>query len=316
MTDLRHRIPHIHVSEREGPHEWPDGRPDDAAWEDCLWAVAVEWLRALGHDVPATHAEAEALRAASGEPPVGGSNLDDLRRGVAARYRLGLPAVVNGSAAVARTFTPGTAAIVLGSLGVFPAGHRLRRWQPDFRGGHAIYVERDRQGRWWWCDPLAPAGADVPDEVTEAEVAAFAGSAVFGGVVYREEQEMFPVVTRQPFPAPLRFVVPAGTTLRGYDPAQPGKASKEMRFATASSAHASARVGVRWVGVDPASAPVPRGAPFLEVADGAFKGLLIVEALVKLDPLPDPCADRIRQARAEGRAAALDEARAALAKLT
>ncbi len=309
MTDLGHRNPHIHVSEREGPHEWPDGRPDDAAWEDCLWSAAVEWARAIGRSPPATHVEAEALRAASGEPPTGGSNLGDLRRGLDARYRWRMPPPITWPAAVVVALQPGTAGVVLGSLGVFPAGHRLRRWQPDFRDGHAVYIERDRQGRWWWCDPLAPAGAGVPDEVTEAEVRAFATAAVVGPVAYREEVEMFPVVTRQPFPAPVRFTIPAGTTLRGYDPAQPGKAAKELRFATASSAHASARVGVRWVGVDPASAPVPRGAPFLEVLDGAFEGLLIVERLVRLEPLPDPCLERVRQARAELVEAAVDAIR-------
>lgn len=123
------------------------------------------------------------------------------------------------------------------------------------------------------------------------------------------EGEMLAIVTRTPFAAPVTWRVKAGTVLRGYDPARPGSHVKEVRFVGDSMAHATARVGVRWVGVDPA--PVPRGAPFLEVSDGAFAGLLIVEAHVSLDPIPDPCAERIASARK----AALDEARAALAKI-
>ena len=27
---------HIHVSEREVSHTWPDGQQDDGKWEDCM----------------------------------------------------------------------------------------------------------------------------------------------------------------------------------------------------------------------------------------------------------------------------------------
>lgn len=294
----RRAIPHVHVSEREGAHVWPDGRLDDAAWEDCLWSAAVEWVRALGRNVPATHAEAEALRAASGQGPLGGSTLDDLRRGLAARYRSTMPAPIGGAAAVVAALAPGTAAVVIGSLGAVPAGDRLRRWQPGFVGGHAVYVERTLDGTWLWCDPLAPVGTS-PDRVTEADVRTFASSAVVGPVTFVDVEEvpMYSIVTREPFPAPVRFVIPAGTTLAGYDPAEPGRAVKVARWTRESSAHATARVAVRWVGVDPAAAPVPRGAPFLEVADGVYAGLLVVERYVRLDPLPDPCAGPVAEAR-------------------
>lgn len=299
-------VPHVHVSEREGAHVWPDGRLDDAAWEDCLWSSAVEWVRALGRAVPATHAEAEGLRAASGQGPLGGSTLDDLRRGLDARYRLAMPAPVSGAAAVVAALEPGMAAVVTGSLGGFPAGHRLRRWQPGFTGGHAVYLERGLDGTWLWCDPLAPVGAS-PDRVAEADVRTFAWSAVVGRVAFveREEVTMFPIVTREPFPAPVRFVIPAGTTLPGYDPASPGRPVKTASWPRESSAHATARVAVRWVGVDPAAAPVPRGAPFLEVADGVYAGLLVVERFVRLDPLPDPCTGPVAEARRAVIAAAI-----------
>jgi hypothetical protein len=119
-----------------------------------------------------------------------------------------------------------------------------------------------------------------------------------------EDALMLAVVTRQPFPTPVIWRVAAGTTLRGYDPAQPGKVAKEMRFASDSLAHATARVGVSWPGTSPA--PIPRGYPFLEVSDGAFAGLLIVEAQVKLDPVPDPAQLARGKALEEARSAAID----------
>jgi hypothetical protein len=303
-------IPHVHVSEREAVHRWPDGTFDDAAWEDCLWASAIEWLRAIGRNVPATHAEAEALRAASGQGPLGGSGFRHLILGAKNRYDLTVPPPGMKSAFLA-AFRPGVAAVIAGSLGGLPAGHKLRRWEPGFTGGHAVYVERTTDAI-LWCDPLAPVGSS-PDRVALDDVERFLWSgvacAVWGSVAYtsQSEGEMYPIVTRSPFPIPVRWTVKAGTVLRGYDPAQPGKAVKELRFDRDSSARASARVGVSWRGVDADKAPIPRGAPFLEVLDGAFAGLLIVEAQVQLDPVPDPCAP--------ARAKALDDAIAAISKL-
>lgn len=129
---------------------------------------------------------------------------------------------------------------------------------------------------------------------------------------YFEELSMFPIVTRTPFAAPVTWYVKAGTTLRGYSPTRPGEVVKEMTFSADSSARATARIGITWYDASgQITGPVPRGYPFLEVSDGVFKGLLIVEALVRLDPIPDPCAEKVTAARKT----ALDEARAALAKI-
>ena len=95
---------HVHISEREVAHVGPCGF-DNARWEDCLWVAAIEFLRATGHpEVPATHDESEELRCASGEPPTGASDFDDVRRGVRARYGLTLPATVTGDAAIWSAF--------------------------------------------------------------------------------------------------------------------------------------------------------------------------------------------------------------------
>jgi len=80
------------------------------------------------------------------------------------------------------------------------------------------------------------------------------------------------------------FTVPAGTTVRGYDPTRPGTIIREVGFAAASGAHAVARVVIAWPDRDPE--PVPHGT-FLQVADGAFAGRYINARLVVLDP-PEP----------------------------
>src|SRR3990167_1240723 len=92
---------HIHVSERETGHYWPDGRWDDAKWEDCAWDVAVEWARATGHTkIPATHKEAEALRAASGEDTGSGSNVFQVRNALQRRYGISTSPPVYGFEAI------------------------------------------------------------------------------------------------------------------------------------------------------------------------------------------------------------------------
>ncbi len=141
---------HVHISERE-----PDG-----TFEDCTWDSGLEWYR-LCYDKsePATHAEAQALRAASGEPPTGGSNIGDLRRGIAKRYGKSVSLPVSGFSALWTALKPGTAAVVQGSMAAFGPTHPLSKYDRNFDGGHAVCVLRlDATDRVWWCDPEAPLG--------------------------------------------------------------------------------------------------------------------------------------------------------------
>lgn len=158
---MPYKVP-AQVSERETAHRWPDGRWDNAAWEDCGWCALVMWLRARGYDIPSTHAEAEALRAASGEDVISGSNFGDLRQGVKSRYpaiwaEVGPMASTVGLNAIWAALKPGTGAICNGSMGAFPSGHHWRRWDDQFAGGHSVFVARlDNQDRVWWMNPQAP----------------------------------------------------------------------------------------------------------------------------------------------------------------
>jgi len=168
---------HRHVSERETAHRWPDGQWDDSRWEDCSWDSAIEFARAAKTSaIPATHTEAEHLRDDAGERPTGGSNIDDVRRGLARRYRwsTGYTVAYNFSQLWA-ALTKGKVAVVQGSMGAFPAGHRLRRWQPSYAGPHAVCAFRlDGTDNVWWCDPLAPYGVGYKGQwVTKADLKRF-----------------------------------------------------------------------------------------------------------------------------------------------
>lgn len=106
------------------------------------------------------------------------------------------------------------------------------------------------------------------------------------------------IVTRVPFDPPRRFVVPAGTTLRGYRVERPNTVVLERTFSTGSSAAASAQVHVAYP--DNPNPPVPRGGPFLLVYNGLFAGLLIVASQVRLDDPPaTDCAPAIAAALAD-----------------
>lgn len=168
--------PHVHVSEREVAHTWPDGQKDDSHWEDCLWCSVVEWLNDTWKDVSDTLAYAEKLRDASGEPPTGGSNFGDVQR---AFNKLGIPITLEPrtySTFMEYRLKPGYAGVATGRMGNFPAGHRLRRWDTDFTGGHAVYIAMLADGTLWWCDPLAPKGTYQGEKITKTELKTFMGT--------------------------------------------------------------------------------------------------------------------------------------------
>lgn len=156
---------HKHISERE-----PDG-----SWEDCTWDSGLEWYRlCFDKSKPATHAEAQALRAASGRPPTGGSNIPDLRRGIAKRYNKSVPAAISGWSALWSALKPGMAAVVQGSMKAFGPNHHLSRYDRNFDGGHAVLVVRmNESDSVWWCDPEGPKTGYNGEWVTKAELQKF-----------------------------------------------------------------------------------------------------------------------------------------------
>lgn len=162
---------HDHVSERE-PRNQPEDPHDPAGWEDCTWTSGLELARAVGQPVPATLAEAEALREASGEPPGGGSNIGDLRRGMLERYGWA-GAVMPYAQALA--LKVGEVAVVTGTMSELP--DHYRRWDPPFGGAHAAAIfQLDAEDRVWWCDPLAPEGDYEGEWMARAILRLFLGN--------------------------------------------------------------------------------------------------------------------------------------------
>ena len=201
---------HVHVSEREVAHTWPDGQKDNAAWEDCAWCSAVEFARlTIDARIAATHAEAELLRDASGEPPTGGSTAWNVESGILKRYHVDVAAPVRGFSALWTALKPGYAAVASGSMG--SVSTTLRRWDPGFGGGHSTLVVRiDTQDRVWWCDPLAPKGTYEGQWVTKAELKRFVDGLPGAGQLVRKV--MVPVVPPTPPPPPVVTDMPALTT--------------------------------------------------------------------------------------------------------
>jgi hypothetical protein len=137
--------------------------------EDCTWCAGV-MLQNAAHArtlAPSTRAEYEGLRVDGGDGPArnpgDGSNIGDLKKGIAKRY--GWVPMVVGHVAWSKVLEsldqPGDAAVLQGSMGVFRRGHRLRRFDPGFDGDHAVYVQRvDERPRLWWMNPAAPNSFD------------------------------------------------------------------------------------------------------------------------------------------------------------
>lgn len=171
---------HIHISERESAHTWPDGRKDDAGWEDCAWCSLIMFLRlAYRPDLPANHTFAEAIRGRV-MGPLGGTSPSQL---IAAAKTIGTsgpgtPGIALHGVSAANLWaalTPGTVALVNGSMGAFASGYTLRRWDPGFAGGHSTLAARvDDQDRVWWDDPLAPTGTYQGQWVSKADLVKFA----------------------------------------------------------------------------------------------------------------------------------------------
>lgn len=211
---------HVHVSEREGAHDWPDGQHDDARWEDCSWCSAVMFAR-QAHDpsIPATHEEAELLRAAADEIPTGGSSPADVRRGLIARYRFNPPSSLLSPATMWAALDLGHVGLITGSMGAFPDGHRLRRFSPSFDGAHSIFAARlDETDRVWWDDPLAPKGSYDGEWVTRDELLSFAahlpGAAHLVAPQCEETSVAFKAITSE---APATMDAPAGTVMYQLD---------------------------------------------------------------------------------------------------
>ena len=91
--------------------------------------------------------------------------------------------------------------------------------------------------------------------------------------------QMYAVDTRVPLAAPNPRVFTAASPVPFYDCSAPNKVVGTL---PAGTYHADATDAVSWF--QTTTPPVPRGAPFLHVADGPAAGHLVVQAQVTLSP--------------------------------
>ena len=277
---------HRHVSERtsSGP------------WVLCTECSAVMWQIVTGATVPATRAEACALRRAEGPDrscEKEGSSAAQLRVGMKARWDRNAPASIGGWPALAAALVPGTAAIVMGSMGAFPDGSHWRRWDPGFTGRHATEVERrDEQSRVWWDDPLAPVGSYhgewMPLTELERFVRGWAGArhivAPLTGWSGGGNQPV--TLIANPTNDPIGTVKVAGTGHTLVDPA--GGPNRPVADATNLAVYGTAKL----------SAPYPgtggdRSNVYVVSASGHAYFLLFADGIYT----PDPNADRYDEGR-------------------
>lgn len=283
-------------SEREGAHYWPDGRYDDSHWEDCAWnSLGMARDVATGGATRPTHTEMERIRSLV-MGPLGGTTAQQLMAG--ARIAWGwTPKLIPYNATWATVWASvpvGGAFVLMGRLSMFPVGHRLRRFQPTYTGGHAICGVKEDEAGGRGFDPLGPLTGYAGERWTAAEFATFYGGLRGGGAdtivtppavaVAAQGVEMFPIVTVRPLaaPNPRAFTVKKGATLIGYDPSTPNVRYFETTFAADSSAHVDAEVAIDWFNGRPSFPDssvtdplLPRNFAFGRVIDGVYAGKLI-----------------------------------------
>lgn len=140
-------------SERNDPNS-PGG-----VWRDCMYSSG---LMALVFGGKASFplgfysvGEREALERADNQPDETGASLDDLI--VAVKNRYGITITKSLKQYLADKHARADLGFVItGSNGNLPVGHTLRRWDPTFTGGHAVFIVPTGDGTHVkWYDPEA-----------------------------------------------------------------------------------------------------------------------------------------------------------------
>lgn len=149
--------------------------PNSPTWNDCSYSAALMALIAAGYqDFPEgiyTVAEREALERSDSRADEEGANELNLDEAVMNRYKVKLHSTTKALAELIQI--PGLAIIVAGTPANWPKGHNLRRWLPNFAGGHRVCIITSGGPVVKWLDPLAP-WKYKGDEVEISEVLKFA----------------------------------------------------------------------------------------------------------------------------------------------
>jgi hypothetical protein len=291
------------------PTVWPE-HPESLGvigYHDCTQSAALMCLVYAGKtDYPLgiyTVAERNALDAADDRPDNTGATLDGslpgvgwLDKQVANRYGVTMRRLPDDSEATLRKYltTPGYALLLQGSMGNLPVGHPLRRWQPEFGGGHAVCVISGTQPR--WLDPLGPKG--FAGDLTDADtILRFAwDGAKYSRYLKKDElagagrtdtgddtrpqtpdtattEEPMVYVREVSYSAPRLIRCLAGGMIRAYQPPS-HDVVKTLTLTRPSSFHAEGEAFVTGWSEDPKN-PVYE---YWVAADGVFEGLLVAKS--------------------------------------
>ena len=169
--------------------------PNAPGFRDCTYASGLMGLLWAGFTAfPKglySVEEREALERSDDQPDETGSSIDDLR--VAIKRRYGVERATRPVGTLSADLDHELVGMALqGKLSNLPAGHRLRKWQPSFTGGHCVFLYRSLTGIYHWFDPLAPNKSDG-DTCTKAEVLQYAIG--FGAHMVFNRDELAPVKT-------------------------------------------------------------------------------------------------------------------------
>ena len=183
--------------------------PNASGLRDCTYAAGLTGMVYAGFTAFAkgiySVAEREALERSDDQKDETGASLVDLK--VAIKRRYGKDVTIHAASALSDLLDRVEAIgyVIQGKTGNFPVGHTLRRWDPGFTGGHAVFVQLLGGGKYRWFDPEAPMKFSG-DIVTKAQVLTYAKG--LGGSIHFRADEFAPPVVKPPVVVPP----PAPTT--------------------------------------------------------------------------------------------------------
>lgn len=299
------------------PRVWSERveSPGVTGWHDCAYSAALMVLVGAGKtNFPLgiyTPDERNELERYDTRPDNTGATNADVLMAVHRRYGIELKRqeLTTESLTAELLRRKGRIYSIAGSFRFLPIGHKLRRHQWDFIGGHQITYMPDGKGWGLWLDPLAENRyvGDIVDVDTVAQfawenwVALYLNEDQLASMpdTSTPEADMDTEITITVYPVLQRLRIPPGKVVNLYDPNHIGSRVRYIP-ALADGSWADCDATVQIVREPKA---VPNGT-FRRIKGGGYDGLLAQKDTVEL----------VRVESLDARTAALSVAQAAADK--